>query len=112
MPLNKALYRAVSKWCISDQSIEFIAKAYIHHFETAIRFNYVRPALARCYMNIIMTRKDYSIRALNPIPANQVWARGITKKDMYIPNNKLRNQKVMLHYDVTLMGRIRHLASL
>jgi len=42
MPLNKGLYRAVSKWCISDQSMESIAKAYIHHFETATRFDYER----------------------------------------------------------------------
>jgi hypothetical protein len=42
MPLDKGLYRAVSKWCISQQSMESIAKPYIHHFETATRFNYGR----------------------------------------------------------------------
>ena len=42
MPLNRGLCRAVSKWCISDQSMESIAKAYIHHFETATRFDYER----------------------------------------------------------------------
>jgi hypothetical protein len=42
MPLNKGLYRAISKWCISDQSIESIAKASIHHFETATGFTYGR----------------------------------------------------------------------
>jgi len=42
MPLNKGLCRAVSKWCICDQSIKSIAKAYIHHFEPATRFEYER----------------------------------------------------------------------
>ncbi len=42
MPLSNGLYKAASKWCISDQSMESIAEAYIHHFETAIRFDYVR----------------------------------------------------------------------
>ena len=42
MPLNRGLCRAVSKWCISDHSMESIAKAYIHHFETATRFEYER----------------------------------------------------------------------
>jgi hypothetical protein len=42
MPLNKGLYRAVSKWGISDQSMGSIAKAHIHHFETATSLNYDR----------------------------------------------------------------------
>jgi hypothetical protein len=42
MPLNKGLFRAVSKWYISDESMECIAKASIHHFETATRFKYGR----------------------------------------------------------------------
>jgi hypothetical protein len=33
--LKKRSCVAVSKWCISDKSIESIAKASIHHFETA-----------------------------------------------------------------------------
>jgi hypothetical protein len=38
MPLNKGLYRAVSKWCIFDQPIESLAEAYKRHFETATGF--------------------------------------------------------------------------
>jgi len=40
--LKKRFCMAVSKWGIYDQSIESIAKPYIHHFETATEFNYVR----------------------------------------------------------------------
>jgi hypothetical protein len=33
----QGLHRAVSNWCISNESMESIPKAYIHHFETATR---------------------------------------------------------------------------
>ena len=46
--LKKRSCVAVSKWCISDKSIESIAKASIHRFETATEFNYVRPARPDC----------------------------------------------------------------
>jgi hypothetical protein len=42
IPLNKGLCGAVSKWCISDHSMESIAKTCIHHFETAARVYYMR----------------------------------------------------------------------
>jgi hypothetical protein len=36
--------------------------------------------------------------------ASQVWARGIIKKKIPIPTNKLKGQQVRLDYDVALHG--------
>jgi translation initiation factor 2 beta subunit (eIF-2beta)/eIF-5 len=56
------------KWCISDQSMESIAKAYIHHFETVTRCNYLRPALAREYMHLILVRNEHGSQSPKQSP--------------------------------------------
>jgi hypothetical protein len=49
-------------------------------FEAAYRLVFVRPALAREYMNIILVRKDYSVRSSKPNPCMPGLGQGHGKK--------------------------------
>jgi hypothetical protein len=49
-------------------------------FEAAYRLVFMRPALAREYMNIILVRKDYSVRSSKPNPCMPGLGQGHGKK--------------------------------
>lgn len=49
-------------------------------FEGTYRLVFVRPALAREYMNMIMVRKDYSVRSSKPNPCMPGLGQGHGKK--------------------------------
>ncbi len=52
----------------------------VRRFEAAYRLVFVRPALAREYMNIILVRKDYSVRSSKPNPCMPGLGQGHGKK--------------------------------
>ncbi len=64
----------------SNSSLSSRAFFCVRRFEVAYRLVFVRPALAREYMNIILVRKDYSVRSSKPNPCMPGLGQGHGKK--------------------------------
>ena len=64
----------------SNSSLSSRAFVRVRRFEAAYRLVFVRPALAREYMNIILVRKDYSVRSSKPNPCMPGLGQGHGKK--------------------------------
>ena len=64
----------------SNSSLSSRAFVRVRRFEVAYRLVFVRPALAREYMNIILVRKDYSVRSSKPNPCMPGLGQGHGKK--------------------------------
>jgi len=94
MPTNMGPQRAASNPVKRDNSSLF-SRAFVrvsfdfaqdhelvewHLFEAASRLVFVRPALARESMNMIMVRKDYSARGSKPNPCTPGLGQGHGKK--------------------------------
>ncbi len=64
----------------SNSSLSSRAFVRVRRFEAAYRLVFVRPALAREYMNIILVRKAYSVRRSKPNPCMPGLGQGHGKK--------------------------------
>jgi hypothetical protein len=80
MPSNSGPQRAASNH--ADEQLVIVFRAFVHvrRFEAAYRLVLLRPALAREYMNMIMIRKDYSVRSSKPNPCMPGLGQGHGKK--------------------------------
>ena len=96
MPYNRRPQRAASNPAKRDNS-SLSSRAFVRvsfdfaqdhelvewrRFEGTYRPVFVRPALAREYMNMIMVRKDYSVRSSKPNPCMPGLGQGHGKKDI------------------------------
>jgi hypothetical protein len=80
MPSNRGLQRAASNHAHEQLVIVFRGFVRVRRFEAAYRLVLLRPALAREYTNMIMVRKDYSVRSSKPNPCMPGLGQGHGKK--------------------------------
>jgi len=79
-PLTWGLSVPLQTVCTSNSSLSLRAFVSVRRFEAAYRLVFVRPALARESMNIIMIRKGYSVRSAQPNPCTPGLGQGHGKK--------------------------------
>jgi hypothetical protein len=101
MPSNRWPQRAASNHAHEQVVIVFRGFVRVRRFEAAYRLVLLRPALAREYMNMIMVRKDYSVRSSKPNPCMPGLGQGHGRKRHLQAKIVMQVRGIVLMHDKT-----------
>ena len=114
-PLTGGLSVPLQTVRTSNSSLSSRAFVRVRRFEAAYRLVFVRPALpvprpgrdreAREYMNIILVRKDYSVRRSKPNPCMPGLGQGHGKK-RHLHAHSPVNFKELKCYDISIRSMV------